>query len=308
MKVFVTGATGIIGRSSVRALLADGHEVTAVARSSEGARWLREVGATPVSVDPFDIEDVRAAVAGHQTVCNFATQCPHGIRFVGNLAWRQTNRLRSGVSRLLADAAHATGVERIVQESTATLYPDLGDEWIDEYITPAPVEPTVAALQAENNIGSFAEHGGIGVCLRFGFIYGPTNAQSRVALNSAHRWRMTWLPGSPGSYISSVHEDDIGSAVVAALDVPSGVWNVVDDEPVKRRDYRRALVHAAGVYKAVNMGNVILTLQRPHIEMAARSHRVSNRLFRDLSGWSPTIRSAVEGFAHLRRERQLAQT
>lgn len=306
MKVFVSGGTGIIGRSAVPAMLADGHEVTVVARTSKGASWIREVGATPVSVDLFEAEDVRTAVAGHQAICNFTTRCPRGIRVAGNLAWRENNRLRSGVSRVLANAGLAAGVERILQESTSTLYPDLGDEWIDEYMMPAPLEATIGALQAESNIGRFAEKGGVGVSLRFGFIYGPTNIQSRVALRAAHRWRMTMLPGTPRSYISSIHEDDLGSAVVAALGVESGVWNVVDDEPVRRRDFRHALVHAAGVSKALNVGGIILTLERPYIEMAARSHRVSNRLFRDLSGWSPTVRSVVEGFANLRRERQPA--
>jgi nucleoside-diphosphate-sugar epimerase len=50
--------------------------------------------------------------------------------------------------------------------------------------------------------------------------------------------------GDPDGYQSSVHID--GAAVVAALDVPAGVYNVVDDEPLTKRDFAAALATAAG--------------------------------------------------------------
>jgi uncharacterized protein YbjT (DUF2867 family) len=54
MRVFVTGATGALGRHLVPALVAAGHEVTATTRTPGKAGWLREVGAEPVVVDGLD--------------------------------------------------------------------------------------------------------------------------------------------------------------------------------------------------------------------------------------------------------------
>ena len=51
MRVFVTGATGALGRHLVPALVAAGHEVLATTRTPSKAGRLREVGAEPVAVD-----------------------------------------------------------------------------------------------------------------------------------------------------------------------------------------------------------------------------------------------------------------
>ena len=64
MKVFVAGATGVLGKRAVRRLVGAGHHVTAVARGPEKAELLRSLGADPVPVDLFDPEAVKEAVAG----------------------------------------------------------------------------------------------------------------------------------------------------------------------------------------------------------------------------------------------------
>ena len=71
MKVFVTGATGVIGTRAVPALVAAGHEVTAVARGEAKADLVRSLGAVPVAVDLFDATAVKGAVAGHDADVNF---------------------------------------------------------------------------------------------------------------------------------------------------------------------------------------------------------------------------------------------
>ena len=54
MKVFVTGATGVLGRPTVAQLIAAGHEVRGVARSEDAALGLKAAGAEPAHVDLFD--------------------------------------------------------------------------------------------------------------------------------------------------------------------------------------------------------------------------------------------------------------
>src|SRR5205823_3040706 len=75
-RVFVAGATGVLGTRAVRWLNEAGHDVTGVARSDAKAELLKGLGATPVRVDLFDADAVRAAVAGHDVVCNLATRIP----------------------------------------------------------------------------------------------------------------------------------------------------------------------------------------------------------------------------------------
>lgn len=83
MRVFVTGATGVLGRRVVPLLTADGHEVTAVARGKAGT--IRQVGATPVEVDLFDAPALATAVEGHDAVLDLATRIPAASRMIVGL-------------------------------------------------------------------------------------------------------------------------------------------------------------------------------------------------------------------------------
>ena len=107
MKIFVAGGTGVLGRRAVRELVRAGHDVTAVARSEEKAALLRELGAAPVVFDPFDATRSNDAVAGHDVVMNLATHIPAAAKSVLPGAWKENDRIRTELSRLLVDAAIA---------------------------------------------------------------------------------------------------------------------------------------------------------------------------------------------------------
>jgi len=74
MRVFMTGATGEIGRRAVPLMIAAGHRVTAVSRSAHNRDLLRsQLGATPVEADLFNGASVRRTLVGHDAVVNLAT-------------------------------------------------------------------------------------------------------------------------------------------------------------------------------------------------------------------------------------------
>jgi 2-alkyl-3-oxoalkanoate reductase len=127
MKVFVAGATGVLGRRAVGQLVEAGHAVTGVARSEEKAALVRKWGVEPVEVDLFNLPAVTAAVDGHGVVINLATKIPSPSHAARRSAWAENDRIRSEASRNLVEAALAAGVGRFVQESIAFLYPDCGD-------------------------------------------------------------------------------------------------------------------------------------------------------------------------------------
>lgn len=117
MKVFVTGATGAIGRPTVPLLTAAGHEVTAVVRSPEKRAQVEAAGAAGVEVDLFDAAAVRQAVAGHDAVVNLVTNIPPMTQAGRPSAWATNDRLRREASAHLVDGAIAAGAARLVQES-----------------------------------------------------------------------------------------------------------------------------------------------------------------------------------------------
>jgi NAD(P)-dependent dehydrogenase (short-subunit alcohol dehydrogenase family) len=115
MRIFVAGATGVIGKRAVPLMIAAGHEVEAIGRTAEKRAQLEELGAVAVAVDVFDLAALRRAVADHEAVINLATHIPAGwtmfCRGLGRktigsvakvrptLSGRRLRREHSGLSR-----------------------------------------------------------------------------------------------------------------------------------------------------------------------------------------------------------------
>ncbi|GAC1317235.1 MAG: hypothetical protein NVSMB12_14850 [Acidimicrobiales bacterium] len=293
MKIFLSGATGVLGRRTLALLVAAGHDVTAVARSTEKADAVRRAGAHPVQVDLFDPVALREAVAGHDAVCNLATHIPAPSRSLLPGAWAENDRIRRDGVKNLVDAALAGGVGRIVQESITFVYADGGSAWLDEDAPLAICPPTASTVAAEESVARFTAGGRIGVVLRFGYFYGPDSIHTQRQLQAA-RQGIAASVGAPDGYQPFIHLDDAAAAVVAALDAPAGIYNVVEDRPGTRAEIATAMADALGVAPLwVPPKTPVL----PSIAYAGFSQRVSNRRFREATGWVPAYPSPREGWA-----------
>jgi nucleoside-diphosphate-sugar epimerase len=298
MRCFVTGATGAIGRPTVRALLEAGHSVRAVARTDEKAQALRAAGAEPVVVDLFDRDGLVAATEGQDAILHLATNVPPLPKMGFLPAWRTHNRIRTETTRHLLDAAHEHGIRRFVKESITFTYPDSGDAWIDESVLPVAKGKALApTLDGERLVLALDGVTGDGVVLRFGLFYAPDNRGTDEYLRLA-RLRSAPVVGSPESFMSSIHVDDAASAVVAALDVDPGVYNVVDDEPLTRREFTDAFAAAFDLpHLRITPAGAARVVGGSTATALTASQRVSNRRFREATGWAPAYRSAREGWA-----------
>jgi nucleoside-diphosphate-sugar epimerase len=295
MRVFVTGATGVIGRRLIPLLLGSGHEVTAVARSPEKSAEFARRGVTPVMLDLFDPDAVRTAVNGHDAVINMATHIPPSSRALLPSAWRENDRLRRDASANLVAAAVAAGAGRFIQESFAPIYADGGDAWIDESSPIRPSRHTRSVLDAEGCAERFTRRGGVGVVLRFALFYGP---DSGFAVDAVHLAEKGWAAGlgSASGFVSSVSHDDAAAAVAAALSVSPGIYNVGDDEPLRRREFYDSLGGAVGVSHPKLLPAWIAKVTGSLGDTLSRSLRLSNRKLRESSGWFPRYPSAREGW------------
>jgi nucleoside-diphosphate-sugar epimerase len=295
ISIFIAGATGVLGRRVVPQLVEAGYRVTAVGRTEGTRSQLACTGAKPVELDLFDAVAVHRAVAGHDVVINLATSVPLVPQAFFPGAWRMTGRIRTYASANLVEAALAGGASRYIQESFAPIYPDYGDQWIDESTPPDPARYNRAVLNAEAAARRFTQQGRTGVALRFAYFYGP---DSPMTLQTIHLVRRGWAPvfGAPDAYFSSVSHDDAAAAVVAALGVPAGIYNVIDDEPLERREYAGSLANALGVPSPRIPPCWIVKLMGSMGETLARSQRISNRKLKAESSWSPRYPSMREGW------------
>jgi nucleoside-diphosphate-sugar epimerase len=269
--------------------------VTALARSAEKAEALRSQGAAPMAVSIFDRSALSQAFKGHDAVVNLASAIPSTSKFMDSTAWAANDRIRTEGSASIVDAATSAGVSRVVQESVSMLYRDRGDAWIDENWPTDDYPMARGNHAAEASANRFSAAGGIGVVLRFGWFYGPGATHSEEFLALARR-RICVMMGAPHGFLSSIHMADGGAAVAAALTVPAGTYNVVDDEPLTKRAYADALAAATGRAAWLRVPGRLALLLGDRSTSLTRSIRVSNSRFRGISGWAPRYPSAREGW------------
>ena len=300
-KIFVAGATGVLGYRAVRDLVHAGHDVTGVARSDTKAALLRDLGATPARIDPFDAAALNEAARGRDVVMNLATHIPAPTKAAFPSAWKENDRIRSELSNLLVDAALAGGAGRYVQESIAFTYSDLGDRLIDEDVPLDTPKRVGAVRDAEDAAARFASNGGVGVVLRFGMFYAADTTHTDTQLKMAQRG-IAPFPGSLRNYVSLIHLDDAASAVVASLEVPSGVYNVVDDEPLTRGEVGDVFADVLGRERMRSVPKALVAAGGAALRMMARSQRVSNERFKKASGWEPRFASGRDGIPVVVRE------
>jgi nucleoside-diphosphate-sugar epimerase len=307
MRVFLAGATGVIGRRLLPLLVEGGHEVTAMTRSDERAAALRGAGATPVVRDVYDAEGVRAAMeaARPEVVLHELTDLPPNLdprkmdeQTAGN------DRIRTEGTRNLVVGAVAAGAQRVVAQSIAFVYAPTGTEpkteddplWDD---APWPVARTVQALHdLENAVTGTV--GIEGIVLRYGFFYGPgsTYAGDGHMEREVRRRRLPVVGKGTGTF-SFIHVDDAATATVAAMEHGApGIYNVVDDEPAPMREWLPAYAEALGAKppRRVPAWLARLVAGRYTASMATQLRGASNAKAKTGLGWEPRYASWRQGF------------
>jgi nucleoside-diphosphate-sugar epimerase len=163
-------------------------------------------------LDLFDPRAVACAARRVDGVLHLATRIRPLEQISDAEAWRENDLLRTTASRILVDAAIAAGAEVYVQPTVTFVYPPNGP--VSEVTPVGEVSPLLhSALDAEQETERFARAGGRGVVVRFGLLDGPgTGAYPPLAELGA-----------------TLHVSDAGSALLAALSLPSGIYNVCRD-------------------------------------------------------------------------------
>jgi nucleoside-diphosphate-sugar epimerase len=307
MRIFLAGATGVIGRRLLPLLLADGHQVTGMTRSAARTEQLRAAGAEPVVADAFDAEQLKRVVADSRpdAVIHQLTSIPPRIdprKMERDFA--VNDRLRTEGTANLVAAASAAGVTRLIAQSVAFFYApgppgtvhSESDPLLREDHAPKPVKRSTAALASlERTV-----LGAGGTVLRYGYFYGPGSAISREGSTGREvaRGRLP-VVGSGAGVWSFIHVDDAAAATVAALGANKpGVFNVVDDEPARVAEWIPALAHALGASKPRKVPALLARVLAGSYGVAimTEAQGASGALAKRELGWSPRYASWREGF------------
>ena len=244
MRIFLAGATGVVGRLLVPELVAAGHQVTGLIRRPEAAEGLRSQGADSVLADIYDASAISAAVAAAAPDVVI-----HQLTDLANQDYAANMEIRRTGTRNLVDAAAAAGVRKVIAQSIAWAYAPDDEGGADPATEQDPLDleadgarqHTVAAVSALEDIVAEAPEW---VVLRYGLFYGPGTWYTKGALMD-HAVRAGKL--APTADVTSfLHIADAATAAVQALEWPNGPVNVVDDEPVAGTVWVPAFARSVG--------------------------------------------------------------
>jgi nucleoside-diphosphate-sugar epimerase len=284
MHVFIAGGTGVLGRRLIPLLIARGHRVTALTRTTERGHFALAAGAVPALADVYDVDALTCVVrrAAPDVVM-------HQLTALSDRDFAANARIRTVGTRNLVDAALRAGVGRVIAQSIAWMY-EPGDKPADESVPLdlAAPESRRRGVEAVATLETVVREIPEWVVLRYGLLYGRGTWYAPGALMAAdaHEGLLVARP----DVSSFVHVDDAADAAVQALAWPSGTVNICDDEPAAGTEWVPAFCRAVGAPSPRRM---------PEEERPGWARGADNGYARGELHWTPGTPSWRDGFAAL---------
>ena len=289
MRVLVTGATGFVGGSIVRALLADGQQVHGLVRDPGAAAALGRSGVTLHAGDMREPPSYVSLVAQVDAVVQAAQLSTSGR--VTKTRAQSVFAAEHTMTAALAQACLEHG-RRLLYTGGCFDWGDHGEEWITENtaLSPSPMGEG-HAREAGLLQQMHAERGLDVVRLNPGFVYGPGGLLRSAFVDQARNGRLRCI-GQGSNWWSCVHVDDLGRAYAAALTTarPGTYYAVADEPPIRLRELTDVVTDAMQLPRARSGAPwlVGLFIGRPLVASLVTSFRVDATCTRGELGWQPT--------------------
>jgi nucleoside-diphosphate-sugar epimerase len=308
MKIFLTGATGAVGRRLVPLLVDDGHQVVATTRTPTKMDQLRAAGAEPVVVDGLDRDAVmKAVLSARPDVVVHQMTALAGMRNLRRFddEFALTNRLRTeGTDHLLA-AALAAGTRRFVAQS----YTGWPNERVggrvkteEDPLDPDPPEAMKRTLESIRQLEAMVTGASdiAGIVLRYGSSYGPgTSLAPGGDIVELVRRRRFPIFGDGAGVWSFIHIDDAAHATRLAIEGgPAGILNIADDEPAEVSVWLPDLARAVGAKPPYHVPAWLgrMAIGDAGMSMMTKARGSSNAKAKRLLGWMPIHPTWRDGF------------
>ena len=266
-KIFVTGATGLIGTKLTKRLIEEGYEVAGLTTSEKGKEKLDNAGVKAYIGNILEYDTIEKSIGDFKPdiIMNEITD-------LKQVDMSANTKVRIEGTKNLVEAAIKHDVPHIQSQSIAFVY-EAGDTLATEetsldYDASGDRKITVDGVEGlEKESARLNKH----VILRYGLLYGPGTwyGKDGMIYNQFINGEVTMTDGVQ----SFIHIDDAVETAIQALNFESGIYNVADDEPVKGDDWAKWYANELNVSPTLN------------IEPAAPFERgVTNKKFKDQGG------------------------
>lgn len=308
MRIFLAGATGVVGRRLVPLLDQAGHDVVGLTRTSGKAGDVKAMGAEPAVADALDPDAVMRVVteARPEVVINQLTAIPDEVDLRHfDRAFALTDRLRSeGTSHLVAAATKA-GARRFVAQGFAGWGYAREGTAIKTEEDPLDSDPPAIFLRTLNALRELeaavlGAWGLEGLVLRYGWFYGPgTSIGEGGSIVEVVRRRQMPIVGKGAGVWSFAHIDDVAAATLAAVERGApGVYNIADDDPAPVAEWLPALAEAVGAKPPRRVPACLarLLVGAAGVAIMTENRGISSAKAKRELGWAPRWPSWREGF------------
>lgn len=266
-KIFVAGATGLIGTKLTKRLIEEGYEVAGLTTSEKGKEKLDNAGVKAYIGNILEYDTIEKSIGDFKPdiIMNEITD-------LKQVDMSANTKVRIEGTKNLVEAAIKHDVPHIQSQSIAFVY-EAGDTLATEetsldYDASGDRKITVDGVEGlEKESARLNKH----VILRYGLLYGPGTwyGKDGMIYNQFINGEVTMTDGVQ----SFIHIDDAVETAIQALNFESGIYNVADDEPVKGDDWAKWYANELNVSPTLN------------IEPAAPFERgVTNKKFKDQGG------------------------
>lgn len=302
MKIFIAGATGVLGRRLIRQFRERGHAVTGLVRNERGEQIVRELGAESRHGNIFDADSLAHAAEGADVVIHAVTAIPKSDRPKPK-DWALNDRLRREGTQALTAAAAKVGARLYIQQSVVWDARPADGTFFNEDSPPVRDPEYLSALDGEQIAREAGERAGFNVqVLRCGLFYSADSSQTRLIAAALAKRRLPII-GKGDAVWAVIHANDAAAAFVTAAEGgSSGLWHIVDDQPVQVGNFMLSLADHIGAPKPFHIPAwlVRLFVGKQLIDFFTRSTRTSNALFKHDFGWTPFYPNFIAGLDEVR--------
>jgi nucleoside-diphosphate-sugar epimerase len=305
MKVFITGATGVLGKRLVAELANRGHDPIGLVRDEDGATLVEEHGGKPAHGDLFDVDSLSNAAENADVIVHAATNLPTKTKTEAD-DWKQNDRVRVEGGTTALEAAARIDADQFLTHTVVWAYRNEDGSTIDEDDAPNTDRTTASVVDVEEAVHDAGQkHGFDTTILRYGWFYGPRSGQMH---NIAENLLAEDLPvigdgltGRRGeTTISLIHTEDAARAMASAIEADaSGTWNVVDTEPVSTDAFFAEFARLLDVDEPGRIPGWLAKffVGEDMVRFLTNSFPASNDRFVEAVGWEPrypTYRDGLE--------------
>ncbi len=299
MKVFIAGATGVLGRRIIKLLISRGQSVVGLVRSERGEQIVKSLGGESRSAELFDSDALAKAGEVCDVVIHAATSIPVKVR-TSQRDWEMNDRIRREGTKALTTCAGEIGARQFILQSVVWVARPSDDSFFHEDSPTNPDPRIQSAIDAENTAQHMARRYGFNTStLRCGWFYGSDAAHTKQFGEGISK-RMIPIIGSGDAIWSLLHIDHAASAFVKACELnKTGAWHVADDSPVKVKEFLSYFTERIGAPKPrqfpVWLARILVG--KYATDFFTRSARTSNLRIKDDFGWTslyPTFKEGID--------------